>query len=77
MEKEVAQWGEWFDYSAITVAHDGTILLMYKTTANMSGLPASIKECCSMALARFDLDWLDLPGIAFKTIEKRLSSMNS
>jgi sialidase-1 len=62
LKKEVTQWGEWFDYSAMTVSHDGTIFLMYKTTPSMSGIPSSGDACCSMALVRFDLDWLGLPG---------------
>jgi sialidase-1 len=60
VKKAVTQWGAWFDYSAMSVTHDGTILLMYKTTASMSGIPSSADECCSMALARFDLDWIGL-----------------
>ncbi|WP_321415569.1 sialidase family protein [uncultured Desulfobacter sp.] len=54
----VTDFGEWFDYSSMTVAIDGTILLMYKTTLAMTGLPASSDECCSMALARFNLEWI-------------------
>jgi sialidase-1 len=60
LKKEVADWGEWFGYSAMAVADDGTILLMYKTTASMSGLPASAGNTFSMALARFDLNWLGI-----------------
>jgi len=56
--RAVTDYGEWFDYSAITVATDGTVLLMYKTTPGMTGLPDSADDCCSMALVRFDLDWL-------------------
>ncbi|MCG8552374.1 MAG: glycoside hydrolase, partial [Desulfobacterales bacterium] len=56
--KAVTDFGEWFDYSALTIATDGTILLMYKTTPSMTGLPASSNECCSMCLARFDLEWV-------------------
>jgi sialidase-1 len=61
--KVVTDFGEWFDYSSMTVATNGTILLMYKTTPKMTGLPASSDECCSMALARFDLKWItDISG---------------
>jgi len=56
--KAVTDFGEWFDYSSLTVAEDGTILLMYKTTLTMTGLPQSSDECCSMALARFNLKWI-------------------
>ncbi|WP_321493240.1 sialidase family protein [uncultured Desulfobacter sp.] len=56
--KAVTDFGEWFDYSSMTVATDGTILLMYKTTLTMTGLPTSSDQCCSMALTRFDLNWL-------------------
>lgn len=62
VKKAVTSWGDWFDYSAMAISHDGTILLMYKTTPTMAGMPASADECCSMALARFDLDWLGVPG---------------
>lgn len=60
LKKEVSRWGDWFDYSAMAVAHDGTILLLVKMTASMSGIPASASECCSMVLVRFDLGWLGL-----------------
>ena len=60
--KAVTNFGEWFDYSAMTVANDGTILLMYKTTPAMTVLPTSSDECCSMAIARFDLKWLVDPS---------------
>lgn len=56
--RAVTEFGEWFDYSSMTVATDGTILLMYKTTPAMEGLPESLDECASMAIARFDLPWL-------------------
>ena len=56
--KEITDFGEWFDYSSMTVATDGTILLMYKTTASMTGLPKSSDQCCTMALARFSLRWI-------------------
>nr|WP_321397873.1 sialidase family protein [uncultured Desulfobacter sp.] len=56
--KAVTDFGQWFDYSSMTVAADGTILLMYKTNLTMIGLPESSEQCCSMALVRFDLDWL-------------------
>jgi sialidase-1 len=59
-KKKVTPWGDWFDYSAMTVARDGTILLMYKTTPTMTGLPSTWDECASMALVRFDLEWLGL-----------------
>ena len=58
LKKAVTQWGEWFDYSAMAISHDGKVLLMYKSTPNMVGMPTSSDECCSMALARFDLEWL-------------------
>jgi len=58
VKRTITDWGNWFDYSAMTVAHDGTIFLMYKTTLNMAGMPASMNDCCSMAIARFDLDWV-------------------
>jgi hypothetical protein len=60
LKKEITGWGDWFDYSAMTVAHDGTVLLMYKTTANICGIPDFVGETFSMALARFDLDWLEV-----------------
>ncbi|MBF0200683.1 MAG: exo-alpha-sialidase [Desulfamplus sp.] len=56
--REISARGEWFDYSSMTVAADGTILVMYKTTPSLTGLPTSPDGCCSMAVARFDLDWL-------------------
>ncbi|SLM30109.1 putative Glycosyl hydrolase BNR repeat-containing protein [Desulfamplus magnetovallimortis] len=56
--RAVTDYGQWFDYSSMTVANDGTILLMYKTTPSMEGIPNSSDECCSMAIARFDLGWL-------------------
>jgi sialidase-1 len=62
LQKEIAPWGAWFDYSAMTISRKGTILLIYKTTPSMSELPVSADKCCSMALVRFDLDWLGLPG---------------
>ncbi|WP_319409738.1 sialidase family protein [uncultured Desulfosarcina sp.] len=62
LKKAVTRWGEWFDYSAMAVSHDGTILLMYKTTPDMTGMPISADGCCSMALIRFDLDWLEVPS---------------
>ena len=58
VKRTITDWGNWFDYSAMTVAHDGTILLMYKTTLRMAGMPATMNDCCSMAIARFDLDWV-------------------
>ncbi len=60
LAKAISQWGTWFDYSAMAVTHDGTIVVMYKTTSTMQGLPSSHDECCAMALARFDLAWLGL-----------------
>lgn len=60
MKREISQLGEWFDYSSMTVCRDGTILVMYKTTPTMQGIASSSDECCSMAVARFDLDWLGL-----------------
>jgi sialidase-1 len=60
MKKELTPWGDWFDYSSMTVAHDGTILVMHKTTPSMQGIASSPDGCCSMALARFDLEWLGL-----------------
>ncbi|BBO66739.1 hypothetical protein DSCA_06690 [Desulfosarcina alkanivorans] len=60
VKKEVTPWGAWFDYSAMTVGRDGTVLLMYKTTPGMAGIPSSADGCCSMALARFDLDWIGI-----------------
>lgn len=60
LKKEISPWGAWFDYSSMAVARDGTILVMYKTTPTLQGLASSPDECCSMALARFDLDWLGL-----------------
>jgi hypothetical protein len=56
--KAVTDFSEWFDYSSMAVATDGTILLMYKTTPAMKGLPKSSDACCSMALARFNLEWV-------------------
>ena len=62
LKKAVTQWGEWFDYSSMAISHDGKVLLMYKTTPNMTGMPTSSDECCSMALVRFGLEWLGVPG---------------
>jgi hypothetical protein len=58
IKKEISGWGDWFDYSSMTVAHDGTVLVMYKTTPSMQGIATSPDGCCSMALARFDLAWI-------------------
>ena len=58
LNKEISQWGEWFDYSSMAIAQDGTILVMYKTTPNLHGIASSPDGCCSMALVRFDLDWI-------------------
>ena len=52
--KAVNTENDWFDYSSLAVAHDGTILLMYKTTPAMKGSGGGH----SMAVARFDLAWL-------------------
>ena len=60
IKKEISDWGEWFDYSSMAIARDGSILLMYKTTPSMQGIASSPDECCSMALARFDLVWIGL-----------------
>ena len=60
VQKTVTSWGDWFDYSAMAVSKEGIVQLMYKTTPGMTGMPASPDECCSMALARFDLDWLGI-----------------
>lgn len=56
--KSVTDYGDWFDYCALTVARDGKVLLIYKTTPTMKGLATSPDDCCSMAIARFDLEWL-------------------
>ena len=56
--RAVTDFGEWFDYSSMTVAQDGIVLLMYKATLSMTGLPASSDDCCSMALVRFNLEWI-------------------
>jgi len=60
IKKEISPWGDWFDYSTMTVTQDGVILVMYKTTPSMQGLASSPDECCSMALARFDIKWVGL-----------------
>jgi sialidase-1 len=60
LKKELSRFGEWFDYSSMAVAHDGTVLVMYKTTPSMQGIASSPDGCCSMAVARIDLDWLCL-----------------
>jgi hypothetical protein len=60
LHKEVTTRGTWFDYSSMTVANDGTILLMYKSTPSMEGIASSPDDCCSMALIRFDLSWLGI-----------------
>ena len=60
IKKEISRWGDWFDYSSMAVTPDGTILVMYKTTPSMQGLISTPDECCSMALARFDLKWIGL-----------------
>lgn len=58
LKKAISRWGEWFDYSSAAVAHDGTIVVMYKTTPSMKGIAAASDGCCSMAVARFDFGWL-------------------
>ncbi len=59
IKKEIGHWGQWFDYSSMAVTNDGSILVMYKTTPTMQGIPSSPDGCCSMALAMFDLGWID------------------
>jgi len=48
---------DWFDYSSLAVAKDGTVLLMYKTSPTLTGSPGHARAS-SMAVARFDLAWL-------------------
>ena len=68
--KELSKHGDWFDYSSLTVAPDGTILCLYKTTATMTGL-GKWSETCSMAVARFNLSWLTDGAIATKAAAAR------
>jgi sialidase-1 len=63
--KQLNSASDWFDYSSIAVAHDGTILVMAKSTATGRGLPGFAKAC-SMIVFRVSLEWLtdgqiDLP----------------
>jgi sialidase-1 len=60
IKKGISRWGDWFDYSAMAVTQNGVILVMYKTTPSMRGLASTPDECCSIALARFDLKWIGL-----------------
>lgn len=55
--KELSAHGDWFDYSSLAVAKDGTIVCLYKTTPTMTGT-ARWNETCCMAVARFNLEWL-------------------
>jgi sialidase-1 len=55
--EELNTSNDWFDYSSLAVAHDGTILVMAKSTATGRGLPGFAKAC-SMIVFRVPLAWL-------------------
>ncbi len=55
--KELSAHGDWFDYSSLAVAQDGAVVCLYKTTKTMAGT-AKWNETCSMAVARFNMEWL-------------------
>jgi len=54
--KELNSASDWFDYSSIAVTHDGTILVMAKSTATGRGVPGFAKAC-SMIVFRVSLKW--------------------
>ena len=55
--KELNSTSDWFDYSSVAVAQDGTILVMAKSTATGRGAPGFAKAC-SMVVFRVSLEWL-------------------
>ena len=55
--KELNSTSDWFDYSSVAVTHDGTILVMAKSTAIGRGTPGFAKSC-SMIVFRVRLEWL-------------------
>jgi sialidase-1 len=55
--KELNSASDWFDYSSLAVTHDGTILVMAKSTATGRGVPGFAKAC-SMIVFRVSLEWL-------------------
>ncbi len=55
--KELNSAGDWFDYSSVAVTHEGTILVMAKSTATGRGVPGFAKSC-SMIVFRVSLKWL-------------------
>ncbi|NCP29483.1 MAG: hypothetical protein COZ06_07215 [Armatimonadetes bacterium CG_4_10_14_3_um_filter_66_18] len=48
---------DWFDYSSVAVAGDGTLLVLAKSTATGRGVPGFAKAC-SMVIFRVSLDSL-------------------
>ena len=55
--KELNSTSDWFDYSSVAVTHDGTILVMAKSTATGRGSPGFAKAC-SMVVFRVSVEWL-------------------
>lgn len=55
--KDLNSGSDWFDYSSVAVAHDGTILVMAKSTATGRGAPGFAKAC-SMVVFRASVEWL-------------------
>ncbi len=55
--RELNSPSDWFDYSSVAVAHDGTILVMAKSTATGRGAPGFAKAS-SMVVFRASLEWL-------------------
>ncbi|NQT18038.1 MAG: exo-alpha-sialidase [Planctomycetes bacterium] len=55
--RELNSASDWFDYSSVAVSHDGTILVMAKSTATGRGAPGFAKAC-SMVVFRVSLEWL-------------------
>ena len=50
--KDLNSTSDWFDYSSVAVAHDGTILVMAKSTANGRGVPGFAKACSMVRVPR-------------------------
>lgn len=55
--KVIQPQGNWFDYCSLAVARDGTILCLFKTVPSLTGM-GHWNEVASMAIARFNLEWL-------------------
>jgi len=55
--RELNSASDWFDYSSVAVAHDGTILVMAKSTVTGRGAPGFAKAS-SMVVFRVSLEWL-------------------